>query len=107
MDRALRSLALFWWSMPESPAPLEDPRHSGKSLFALKRIAEALQAGLLTYDEAKAAATRISVHYSEVFDRGDGTAAEKAAHVIRTIEAILQHRFPGRFRASRIDKQAP
>jgi hypothetical protein len=86
--------------MPETPVSLEDPRLSGKSLFALKRIAEALQAGLLTLDEARRAAARISPHYAGVFDNGLTTTADKAARIVRIIEMILERRFPGRFRAS-------
>jgi hypothetical protein len=86
--------------MPSTASSLEDPRLSGRSLFALKRIAEALQAGLLTLEEAKAAAARISPSYAGVFDSGLGTGAEKAARIVRIVETILERRFPGRFRAS-------
>ena len=86
--------------MPQEPASLADPRLSGKRLFALKRIAEALEAGLLTFDEARMAAARISPQHSDVFDVGPGTTEQRAARAIRSIEATLQNRFPGRFRAS-------
>jgi hypothetical protein len=92
--------ARIGWNMPESRSSLDDPRHSGRSLFALKRIAEALQAEMLTYCEAKAAAMYISPHYGEVFDQGVGTTSQKAARVVRMIEAILERRFPKRFRAN-------
>lgn len=86
--------------MSETPIPLEDPRLSGRSLFALKRIAEALQADLLTLNEAKAAAARISPHYAGVFDHDLGDGAQRAARIVRIIETILERRFPGRFRAA-------
>jgi hypothetical protein len=93
----------YWaprWNMPETPASLEDPCHTGRSLFALKRIAEALLLDLLTLSAAKSAAARISPHYSAVFDSGAGTSAQRAARVVKMIETILQRRFPSRFRAS-------
>ena len=86
--------------MPDALDCLSDRHRSRKSLFALRRIAEALEADLLTPSEAERAAGRISASYGGIFLAHDVTPAQRAKQVIRTIEAILQNRFPGRFRAS-------
>jgi hypothetical protein len=78
---------------------LDNQQVSGKKLFALKRIAEALQAGFLTAEEAKRAAGHISPQYGCVFDCESGKEELRAAQVIGYIDALLQTRFPTRFRA--------
>jgi hypothetical protein len=86
--------------MPDNCDPLADPRVSGRSLFALKRIAEALRDGWLTVDEAKTAAERISPHCSGIFDGLAKGSAKRAAQIVAVIERILEMRFPTRFRAT-------
>jgi hypothetical protein len=54
--------------MPDIQLSLDDPRTSGRSLFALKRIADALEAGFLTLEESRRAAKRISSRYARIFD---------------------------------------
>jgi hypothetical protein len=80
--------------MPDRFALLADPSLPGKCLFALKRIAEALESGFLTLEEAKRAAARISPTCAELFED-----ALHAQGVILAIEMILQGRYPSRFRA--------
>jgi hypothetical protein len=78
---------------------LADSRTCGRTLFALKRVAEALEAGLLTLEEVKRAADRISPHHRGLFDVEPEQAAQRAVQVIHAIERTLQTRFPARFRA--------
>jgi len=85
--------------MPDGLERLWDRHLSGRSLFALRRIAEALEADLLTLSEADRAAERISPRYVGIF-LAPITPRQRATQVVRTIEAVLQKRFPGRFRAS-------
>ena len=85
--------------MLDNFGPLAHPRVSGRRLFALKRIAEALEAGFLTLEECQKATARIDPGYVRVFDCKRSEAAERAAQVTRIIQLILQLRFPGRFRA--------
>ena len=82
--------------LPDRLASLADPTLPGKCLFALKRIAEALEAGLITLDEAKRAAAHIAPTCGQVFH--DAAHAQGTA-VILAIEMILQQRYPSRFRA--------
>jgi len=81
--------------------PLADPRVSGRSLFALKRLAEALAAGLLTLNEVKRGAKHISPRYGGVFDVEVRFAHQRAVQVVTAIEIILQSCFPARFRVDR------
>ena len=82
--------------MPDGLEQLARRRISSRRLFALKRLAEALDGDLLTLKEARRGATRIAPEFAIVFDGQPG----QAAVVIGTIEAILQKRHPGRFRAT-------
>lgn len=82
--------------MPERKELLTSPTLSSRRLFALKRLAEALDGGLLTLQEARRGAARIAPELAAVFDGQPGQAAE----VIQFIETVLQKRFPDRFRAT-------
>ena len=77
-------------------ASLADPSLSGKSLLALKRIAEALQNGFLTPGEANRAAAHIAPACAQIFTVA---AHAQGMGVIPAIEMILQKRYPARFRA--------
>ena len=82
--------------VPDRFAALADPTLPGKRLFALRRIAGALESGFLTLEEAKRAAARIAPTCAQIFN--DVLDAE-GTPVIITIEMILQERYPTRFRA--------
>lgn len=82
---------------PDRFTALADPSLSAKSLFALRRIAEALGGGFLTRKEANRAAARIAPDCAEIFK--DGSHGQD---VISAIEMILQQRYPSRFRATRV-----
>lgn len=86
--------------MPDNLNRLADPRVSGRTLFALKRIAEALYEGWLTPEEANKAAQRISGRSAGVFGGHRNDPAKRAAQVVELIERILEARFPTRFRAT-------
>lgn len=81
--------------VPDRFALLADPSLPGKYLVALKRIAEALESGFLTLEEAKRAVARIAPPCAPIFND-----AAHAQAVILAIEMILQERYPSRFRAN-------
>jgi hypothetical protein len=85
--------------MPDKLNLLADPQVSGRSLFVLKRIAEALRDGWLTPEQARAAVEPYCPDYREAFACADGKAERKAAQIVRAVETVLQRRFPTRFRA--------
>lgn len=80
--------------VPDRLALLTDPSLSAKCLFALRRIAESLENGFLTPEEANRAAAHISPACAEVFND-----VVQAQGVILAIEMALQQRYPTRFRA--------
>jgi hypothetical protein len=82
--------------MPERKELLASPRISSQRLFALKRLAEALDGQLLTLKEARRGAAFTAPQFAVIFNGHPGQAAQ----VIQIIEAILQKRYPGRFRAT-------
>jgi hypothetical protein len=82
--------------MSERKELLASPRMSSRRLFALKRLAEALDGDLLTLKEARRGAAHIAPQFAAIFNGQPGQAAQ----VIQIIEAILQKRYPGRFRAT-------
>ena len=83
--------------MPEGMELLASPKITTRRLFALKRLAEALDGDLLTLEEARRGAARIALEFAAVFDGKPGQAAK----IMQIIEAILEKRFPGRFRATK------
>jgi hypothetical protein len=89
----IRSAALTCM-VPDRLALLADPSVSAKCLFALRRIAESLENGFLTREEANRAAAHISPACAEVFIH-----LVSAQHVIVAIETVLEQRYPTRFRA--------
>lgn len=85
--------------VPDRLASLADPTLPGKCLFALKRIAEALQGGFITLGEAERAAAQIAPTCAQIFN---DAADAQGSTVIVAIEAILQKRYPSRFRATTV-----
>ena len=83
-----------YFIVPDKFASLNDPGLPVKSLFALRRIAEARESGFLTLVEAKQAAAHIFPNCAGIFND-----ALHARGVILAIEMILQKRYPARFRA--------
>lgn len=82
--------------VPDRFVTLADPTLPVKCLFALRRIAGALESGFLTLEEAKRAAACIAPTCAQIFN--DILDAE-GKPVILAIEMILQERYPARFRA--------
>lgn len=75
---------------------LADPTISQNELIALRQIAQCLQEGTLTQDEARSAIERISPKFAECF-----IDAASAAAIVDAVEAILQARSPAAARLSR------
>lgn len=72
--------------MLERKELLVSPRISSRRLFALKRLAEALDGDLLTLKEARLGSAYIAPQFAAVFNGHPGQAAK----VVLIIEAILQ-----------------